>query len=242
MLDATLAEYFVYWEPRDRVGGDAYWCEHWGRGNILALGDCTGHGVPGAFITMIVNGALSMALLETPPGDVAVLLQRTHQLIKSVLSQDTEGGESDDGLEMGICYITPKSNKMVYAGGRFSLFYHENGEVNEVRGDKFGLGYRRVPHDVQFTNQEIEITPDRTFYMTSDGIIDQIGGDKRRSFGKKRFKTLLCEIVDLPMAEQRTRVNQTLVEYQGDEQRRDDVSVIGFRLGERDLASEKPTT
>lgn len=230
ILEASLAEHFIYWKPRDKVGGDAYWCEHWAGGYLLALGDCTGHGVPGAFVTMIANGALQMALLEIPPGDVAALLQRIHQLIQSVLSQDSEDGESDDGLEMGICFFKPQTNTMIYAGARFSLFYIEGGEVSEIRGDKKGLGYRAIPHDVQFTNQQVDINPERCFYMTTDGLIDQVGGEKRLSFGKRRFKALLKEIDMLPMNERRLKLKQALFEYQGDESRRDDVSVIGFKI------------
>ena len=199
-LEQLMTDHFVWWEPRDRVGGDAYWCERWGRGRLLALGDCTGHGVPGAFMTMITNGALDMALMETPPGDVAFLLQRTHQLIQSALGQDHTGGESDDGLEMGICYIESGAEKMVFAGAGFSLFHVDDGAVSEIRGDKGGLGYRGIPRNADFTNRDVALAPGRAFYMTSDGLIDQIGGPKRRSFGKRRFRDLLARIAAEPMA------------------------------------------
>lgn len=229
-FSTLLSDSFVLWEPRDRVGGDAYWCANWGRGGFIALGDCTGHGVPGAFMTIIANGALEMALLETPPGDPAALLQRTHQLIQSELSQDHEGGESDDGMELGICHLAPRSNKLVFAGARFSLFVIDGDTVTEIRGDKQGLGYRGIPRNAAFTNQEVDLVPGRAFYMTSDGLIDQVGGAKRLGFGKRRFKELLCEVATLPMAEQQSRIIQALADHQGDERRRDDVTVIGFRL------------
>lgn len=229
-FSTLVTDSFVLWEPRDRVGGDAYWCAHWGRGGLLALGDCTGHGVPGAFMTIIANGALEMALLETPPGDPAALLQRTHQLIQSELNQDQEVGESDDGMELGVCHLAPRSNKLVFAGARFSLFFVDGDTVTEVRGDKSGLGYRGIPRNAAFTNHDVDLAPGRAFYLTSDGLIDQVGGAKRRGFGKKRFQELLCEVAALPMAEQRSHITRALAEHQGNERRRDDVTVIGFRL------------
>jgi PAS domain S-box-containing protein len=230
LLNTLVPEHFVIWEPRDRVGGDAYWCQRWGRGVMLALGDCTGHGVPGAFMTMIANGALEMALLETPPGEPAALLARVHALIQSMLGQDREGGESNDGLDLGICYLPPRGGAVVFAGAKISLFRAVGGSVTEVRGDKRGLGYRAVPRDVWFTNHAIDLQPDQILYMTSDGLLDQVGGPRRRGFGKRRFRALLEAVAGLPLAEQRNAISRALVDHQGEEERRDDVSVLGFTV------------
>ncbi len=228
-LDKLFPHYFTLWEPRDRVGGDIYFSKSWGLGKIFALGDCTGHGVPGAFMSMIANGALEMATLETPPGDSAVLLQRTHQLIQQALGQQKEDSKSDDGIDIGLCYIAPRNRKIVFSGARFSLFVVENAMVTEIKGNKkFGLGYCATPHNVQFANNDVRINPERSYYMTSDGLVDQIGGPKRRSFGKKRFKKLLVEMESVPWVRKSQFLLNELNEYQGNERRRDDVSVIGF--------------
>ena len=229
-LKALFTDYFVLWEPRDRVGGDIYFMKPWGLGKVFALGDCTGHGVPGAFMTLIANGALEEATLETPPGETGMLLQRTHQLIQEALGQEKEKGTSNDGMEMGVCYLAPRNKKMVFAGARFSLFTVENGEVSEIKGDKKGLGYRGIPHNVSFTNHDVPVVGGPTYYMTTDGFIDQIGGEKRRSFGKRRFKNLILELEGVPMDQRRDRLFQALVEYQGDEKRRDDLAVAGFTI------------
>ena len=228
-LEAAFSEHFILWEPRDRVGGDIYFFKPWGLGKMFALGDCTGHGVPGAFMTMIANGALDMATMETQPGDSATLLQRVHQLIQNALGQQNKGSKSDDGLDLGLCYIAPRNRKMIFSGARFSLFAVEDGEVIEIKGNKkYGLGYRATPHNVEFQNLDIKIDSRRMFYMTSDGLIDQVGGPKRRSFGKKRFKRLLLEMESMPMDRRADHIRQALRAYQGDEKRRDDVSVVGF--------------
>ena len=229
ILNSAVSEHFVLWEPRDTVGGDMYWCRNWGGGILVLLGDCTGHGVPGAFMTLIANGALDAAYLEVPPGDAAILLQRMHQLIQAALGQDRAEGDSDDGLEVGACYLQPGRPTLTFAGARFSLFVSEDGEVRETKGDKSGLGYRGIPRDVSFTNQTVDFLPDALYYMTSDGLIDQIGGEKSRSFGKRRFKELLASVRHMPMDEQRDGIQQALSDWQGDQRRRDDVSVLGFK-------------
>ncbi len=232
-LEKIFKDYFVLWKPRDVVGGDLYWHRTWGAGSLVLLGDCTGHGVPGAFMTLISNGALDEAYLETPPGDPAALLQRMHQLIQTSLGQDQASrGRADDGLEVGACFIDGDNSRVIFAGSRFDLFVEKDGEVEMTKGVKAGLGYRSTPHDVQFTNHEVVVEDGQTFYMTSDGFIDQVGGEKKRGFGKKRFKALITSLKDVPLSEQRGAFHKGLLDYQGSQKRRDDVAVIGFRLSE----------
>ena len=228
-LMAAFADCFILWEPRDVVGGDMYWHRPWGGGSLVLLGDCTGHGVPGAFMTLISNGALSEAYLETPPGDPAILLQRMHQLIQTALGQDRKGlGSADDGIEIGACYLDDHQGTLTFAGARFDLFILQDGAVEIIKGTKAGLGYRGTPQDIRFRNHRLD-TAGRAFYMTSDGLTDQIGGPLKRGFGKRRFKSLLATIANRPMAEQKEIIHQALIDHQGDQKRRDDVSVIGFR-------------
>ena len=231
VLEDAFADFFVLWEPRDVVGGDMYWLRSWGRGTLFLLGDCTGHGVPGAFMTLISNGALDEAYLETPPGDPATLLQRMHQLIQSSLGQDQEdGGGSDDGIELGACYINANRTTLIFAGARFDLFVLEDGEVAVIKGVRAGLGYRDTPRDIRFSNHEVGLSSGQTFYMTSDGLIDQVGGAKRRGFGKRRFMELLASLSSVPVARQGQEILLALTAYQGKEKRRDDLSVVGFRI------------
>ncbi len=230
-LDRVFSEYFVLWEPRDVVGGDMYWYRSWGQGALIVLGDCTGHGVPGAFMTLISNGALDQAYLETPPGDPAALLQRMHQLIQFSLGQDHEGGsDSDDGLEAGVCYINADNTLLTYAGARFDLFVVEDGQVDIIKGASASLGYRHVSSSVKFNNTVIHLSPGQRFYLTSDGLIDQVGGEKKRGFGKRRFMELITSLAETAMAKQGILVQQALQSYQGDQKRRDDVAVIGFKV------------
>ncbi|WP_460021438.1 transporter substrate-binding domain-containing protein [Magnetospira thiophila] len=230
LLAATTREHLVLWKPRDVVGGDIYWCHIWGNGLLVILGDCTGHGVPGAFMTLIASGALDQAMGDVPPGQVATLIQRMHQIIQVTLGQHGAQGDSDDGLELGACYINESLSQMSFSGARFPLFVVRDGEVVEYKGTKKGIGYRQIPHQQTYDQIELSLEDEATYYMTSDGFLDQVGGEKNQMFGKRRFKQLLLDLQDRPVHQQMEPMMQALADYQGTQIRRDDVSVIGFKL------------
>lgn len=230
LFTALFEDYFILWEPRDVVGGDIYWANTWGDGVIMILGDCTGHGVPGAFMTLITTGAMDRALIDTEAGEVGVFLQRIHQMVQVTLGQHGDEGESDDGMELGVCYFKQNAKTMTFASARFDLFQVEDGDVTIVKPTKSGIGYRGIPFDQEFAEHRVELSAGKCFYMTSDGLVDQVGGERGRMFGKNRFKKLLLSVQDKSMSEQKEALFQALVDYQGDENRRDDVAVIGFKL------------
>ncbi|MBF0340324.1 MAG: bacteriohemerythrin [Magnetococcales bacterium] len=230
-FEGVFSELFILWDPRDVIGGDIYWHRHWGAGSLVLLGDCTGHGIPGAFMTLIANGALDQAYLETPPGDPAFLLQRMHQLIQTSLGQDRKSDEgSNDGIEVGACYLDDQRKTLIFAGASFDLFVVRPGGMERIKGTRAGLGYRNTPYNIRLVNQEIELTGRESFYMTSDGLIDQVGGERGCGFGVKRFQTLLAGFAAMPMQTQLGQIRQALAAWQGEGERRDDVSVLGFRV------------
>jgi len=227
----AFTDHFVIWEPRDMVGGDMLLSSYaWGDGHLVVLGDCTGHGVPGAFVTLLANAAVERAILHVEPGNVAQLIQDAHGLLQETLGQHQEGGTSDDGIELGACYVPAGGGAMMFAGARFSLFVVDGGAVTEIKGTKKGMGYRGIPRDQEYASHDVSVEPGRSYYMTTDGFTDQVGGDLRRMYGKKRFKALLTALHGKPMEEQKTSIMKALVDFQGDEARRDDVSVIGFKV------------
>lgn len=230
ILDAILDDYFILWEPRDVVGGDIYWAGAWGQGLLIVLGDCTGHGVPGAFMTLISMGALERARSEVEEGNVGALLTRMHQFMQITLSQHIESGESDDGIELGAYFFVPDDSEITFSGARFELLIADGQEVTTVKGTKAGAGYRGIPYDQVYEETKIPHRTGQSYYMTSDGLIDQVGGEKKRMFGKRRFRELLAGLQGQSMHEQKDAIYQALVDYQGEENRRDDVSVIGFKI------------
>ncbi|WP_163292627.1 SpoIIE family protein phosphatase [Desulfovibrio sp. JC022] len=233
-LESISSECFVLWEPRDVVGGDIYWARNWGEGALLILADCTGHGVPGAFMTLISSGALDISLNKVEAGDCGGLIQNMHCHIQEVLNQNScsidEGECSDDGLELGVCYLPGNRTQLTYAGAGFPLFISDEEGVRQLKGDRKGIGYRGIPADTVWTNKKVDIRDDMFFYMGSDGIFDQIGGPKGRGFGKKRFRALLESARSSPLSGHGNIIYDELLEYQGAEKRRDDVSAFGFKV------------
>jgi hypothetical protein len=186
--------------------------------------------VPGAFMTLISTGALEHALINVEPGAVGALIQHLHGYIQTTLGQDSEGGDSDDGLELGAGYLNDDRTEMIFGGARFDLFIEEGGEVSQIKGTKAGVGYRGIPLNQAYDNRVVPLNGAMTFYLTSDGLLDQVGGDRRRMYGKRRFRDLLSFLKDEPLTVQRDRILNVLVEYQSTEIRRDNVSVLGFRI------------
>ncbi len=227
-LDEVAADHFLIWEPRDIVGGDFFWFQPINEGYAVMVGDCTGHGVPGAFMTLIAWGLLDRMLRSADNDNPSQVLTGLHRGVQSLLGQDEQQGETDDGLEAGICFINPKQRKMVFAGARFSLWRANQKGVIEIKGDRKGLGYRRYPLETEYTDIALSFESSDTFYLTTDGLIDQIGGPRGRSFGKRRFQELLKKNRGVPMGEQEESLRHALAAYQGQQLRRDDLTVLGF--------------
>ncbi len=229
-IDDVLAEHFVLWEPQSVIGGDVYWLRPWGTGTLLLLGDCTGHGVPGAFMTMIATGALDRARSETPVGEVGSLMQRMHQIIQATQKHGAQNEQAQDGMELGICYFDGSEDSFEFCGARFSIFVASEAGVQEIKGGRKGIGYARVPAEQVYDTVRIPAAPGYAYYLTTDGFVDQVGGTDRRTFGKRRFAEALEGISGLAFSEQVSILQDTLTEYQGQEARLDDVAIIGFRL------------
>ncbi len=230
-----IPDSFTVWMPRDIVGGDMVFSDFFETDRdlsiVAALIDCTGHGVPGAFMTMLASSSLKRIIRDEGCHDPAEILKKLNVIIKTLLKQDTEDGESDDGMDAGVCFIRPNENIMIFAGARLSLYSVDNGEVNVIKGDKENIGYRRSELNFNFMNHTVKIKKNVSFYMTTDGYTDQLGGERRRRFGGKRFRELLAENYDKPFDVQKKILKQAFYDHKGQHDIQDDVTVIGFRLG-----------
>ena len=248
-IEASLDDYFVHWEPRDKVGGDYYFCKKFADGFFLALIDCTGHGVPGAFMTLIIASFMDSILIEENRQDPASALAALNRKLKTALGQVRhhqdnsltamaklskipEEDQSDDGMDTAFCWINKATRKMIYAGAKIPLFIiaADASDVKIIDGDKKGVGYVETSLDYAWENKEIALTNNMCIYITTDGIIDQIGGVKNIAYGKKRFTKQLLENSKKPMSEQKDSAIHAFYDYQGKQQRRDDVSFLGFRI------------
>ncbi len=229
-LGEFLPEHFLIWSQRDTVGGDSYWFRKWGNGYFVGVMDCTGHGVPGAFMTLIVHSLLEQAVAEGN-GSPASVLGSMNRLIKEALGQDRKESVSDDGMDCALCYLDKDAGRMVFAGACSSLYCMGPQGVSIIKGDRCGLGYVRSPMSFQFTDVKVPLEGKTRFYMATDGLADQIGGEKRLPFGKRRFMRFMEDHASVPMSEQRGVLLHLFEEYQGGEVRRDDVTVLGFEFG-----------
>ncbi len=238
-LGDTLHDHFLLWEPRDRVGGDCYLCRRFEDGVFVALMDCTGHGVPGAFMTLIMTSFLDHVLAEPLRMDPARILSLVNRKVKQALGQQgkpkgalLDGDEqSDDGMDAALLWLARGAKRLVYAGARIPLLLlaPDDGAATFLEGDRQGVGYVDTPMDYVWTNRELALTDGSAVYLATDGLTDQIGGPRQIAFGRKRLAALLQACRAAPMAEQESRVRDALREYQGNQRRRDDVSVLGFR-------------
>ncbi len=228
-LATVTPDYFLIWEPRDIVGGDFFWLHRTETGYYFIVGDCTGHGVPGAFMTLIACGLLDRHLRTLENSSPSLLLSALHRDLQTLLGQDQgPDGKTDDGFEAGVCFVSEAERRLVFAGAHFSLWRARLGAIEEIKGSKAGIGYRRLPGSVRFNDVTIDLAPGDAFYLTTDGLIEQIGGARRRSFGRRRFTEIVTQRLGRPMAEQREALEAALAHYQGEERRRDDVTVLGF--------------
>ncbi|NOQ29572.1 MAG: SpoIIE family protein phosphatase [Helicobacteraceae bacterium] len=229
LIEKKFSDSFVIWQPRDKVGGDLYIYEESDKGIIFAVVDCTGHSVPGGFMTMLA-GSMIKKLSNDYFVDPAKLLSELNIAIKEQLNQDVENSLSDDGLDMGLCYINKNGTVLKFAGAKMDLLYFKDNEQHIVKSNKQSIGYSRSKSDYEYTNHEIHIDSSESFYLYSDGITDQTGGDKHFPYGNKKFKTFLNDIQQKPMSEQQTLILDNLASYQKENTRRDDITVIGFKV------------
>ena len=223
-----LPHSFFLWMPRDVVGGDMFFMEFLEDSFILAVIDCTGHGVPGAFMTMLASSALTRIIRDDGCTDPGEILKRLNFTIKTLLHQNQTSRFSDNGLDAAICFVQPKDQTLVFSGAKLSLFFIRNGDVHVVKGDKYSIGYQRSDLNFSFKNHPITIEKNMTFYLSTDGYIDQLGGTKNSRFGHKRFKNLLRDTSDKSFGQQQDILLQVFNEYKGRNERQDDVTVVGF--------------
>jgi PAS domain S-box-containing protein len=228
-----LPNSFFLWMPRDIVGGDMIYAQLVEDGMIIAIVDCTGHGVPGAFMTMVASTQLRRIIRDEGCYEPSNILKRLNFLVKTSLQQDSAHARSDDGLDAAICWLKPDEKTLSFAGAKLPLYYIYNDQLSVIAGDKQSLGYKRSNLDFKFTTHTISIEPSMSFYMSTDGFLDQLGGSKRFPFGNKRFRQLLMKNRHHAFDEQSAQMVRAFNEYKGEHDRQDDVTVVGFNLVRR---------
>ncbi len=227
---SLLPDSFIIWEPRDIVGGDFYQIFQVPAGIIIVVGDCTGHGVSGGFMTMLAISNLKRIIYGLNLFKPAEILTRLNIILKKALKQDKEISRLDDGLDCAICLIKLEDNSIEYAGARFPLFAVHKGVSGEIKADRKSVGYKRTSLDSAFTTKTFSIKEGMVFYLFSDGYYDQLGGENRTHFGKSRVLDMIGSNAELPLEIQKKKVIEAFQEHQGSNDRQDDVTVVGFKV------------
>ncbi len=221
---------FILYKPKDIVSGDFYWLAQEEGLKFVAAVDCTGHGVPGAFMSIVGSNQLNYALNVKNARTAGAMLEELNEGVTDTLREKGGPGDVKDGMDMALCVIDPKNKKLHFAGAYNPLILIRKHELILYKGDKCPIG--SVEGDImpKFTNNEIEILDGDCLYMFSDGYPDQFGGPDGRKFMSKRFRELLFEIHEKPIKEQKQILEQTLEDWIGENEQIDDILVMGLKL------------
>jgi serine phosphatase RsbU (regulator of sigma subunit)/Tfp pilus assembly protein PilF len=231
-IQLHLPQSFVFYQPKDIVSGDFYWFTEKENRLIFAVADCTGHGVPGAFMSMIGNDMLTQIIIEKGFLEPGQILTRLHEGVKNALKQDIGAGETKDGMDIALISIHKNSNIVEYAGALRPLWLIKPSvqEVTEYKADKHSIGGSASAEERTFTNHVIPFSEGDSIYLSTDGYADQFGGEKGKKYMTKNMKNLLLKIQNKNMNEQKTLVRQSFMEWKKDRSQVDDILVVGIRL------------
>jgi serine phosphatase RsbU (regulator of sigma subunit) len=228
-INQAIPHNAIMFKPRDIVSGDFYWFSQKGEESILACVDCTGHGVPGAFMSMIGNTLLNQIVNERDIMQPNLILNELNKEITSALKQDAEGSDSRDGMDISIVSINLTNKTMQYAAANRPLYFIRNGELTETKANKVAIGGHMMDEEKNFTNHVFQIESGDTIYLSSDGFADQFNPSDKKLM-TKRFKEILLSIQHLSMPEQEKYLAQFIAEWRGNMEQTDDVLVIGVRV------------
>lgn len=235
LFSECFQDFFVIWDPKDTVGGDIYLFEKL-RDNeyLLMLIDCTGHGVPGAFVTMLVKAIERQITARIKHSDEVVnpaqLLGVFNKSMKHLLKQESQESINNAGFDGAIIYYNKAQKILKFAGAQTALFYLEDDTIKSIKGDRYSVGYKKCDSNYSYTEHTLDVQEGMKFYVSSDGYLDQCGGEKGFSFGRKRFESLIVECREIAMKEQQKIFLDVFNVYQGNYDRNDDVTLLGFQL------------
>ena len=219
---------FVYFKPRDIVSGDFYWCAQKNNSHYIAVADCTGHGVPGAFMSMIGNTLLNQIINEQDVDTPSDVLGRLNNELKKVFSASES---QDDGMDITVCKINRTDSTFEISMANHIAIILKDREIEEVNGDIYSIGGPFAkPDKLKFTNIKRNIEKGTTLYMFSDGYPDQFGGEKNEKFKMAKLKELLLKYNNLEMAEQRSVLKDNFEKWKGEYRQIDDVLIIGIKF------------
>lgn len=219
-----LKNSFILYKPKDVVAGDFYWMEHTNGKVLFAAADCTGHGVPGAMVSVVCNNALNRSVREYGLTDPGEILGKTREIVIDEFDQSEE--DVKDGMDIALCSL--EGNILKYSGAHNPLWIIRNGEIIETKADKEPIG--KFDKQSPYTTHTFELQKGDSVYIFSDGYPDQFGGERGKKYKSGNFKKLLLSIQEHSMERQRELLDEEFENWRGKIEQIDDVCVIGVRI------------
>jgi len=225
-----IPDSFTLFRPKDIVSGDFYWMEQWNNKTVIAVVDCTGHGVPGAFMTFVAYSLLNEAVLEHGISDPAAILNEMRKNLNRMLRQKNDAEALKDGMDISICVLDRNAMTLEYAGAYNPLWLVRSAALTETKADKQPIGVFTGEGEKPFTKHTIALEKGDLVYLFTDGYADQFGGDKGKKFKYKKLQELLLEHHTKPVEEQRAILDATIEEWRSGLEQVDDILVVGIRV------------
>jgi serine phosphatase RsbU (regulator of sigma subunit) len=231
-VSTLLPEHFIFYKPKDIVSGDFYFITSKKNRIIVAAVDCTGHGVPGAFMSLVGHNALSRAVSESTDFDPAEILSKLRQYASKALNRNLQTGSAHDGMDIALCVYEPQTSMLSYSGSFSPLFVVRSGELMVYTPDKIIIGTTEETEET-FHTTHIKLHSGDMIYLSSDGYADQFGGPEGKKFMRRNFREMLRTIAERPVSEQKEELSRRLEDWRrrsnGLEEQVDDILIIGIR-------------
>ncbi|MGC1390923.1 MAG: SpoIIE family protein phosphatase [Bacteroidales bacterium] len=228
-LDNLLPSYFIFNRPCEIVSGDFFWLGSMGDEVLIAVADGTGHGVPGAFMSILGIASLNEIINKSTDFSANEILNQLRKQVIKALHQTGDRNESKDGMDIAICIIDFNKGKLQFSGASRPLYLIRDNELMEFQGDKMPIGIY-FEEELPFTNIEIRIKKNDLLYLFTDGFIDQSGGLNKKTFKSQNFKKLLLDYHTLPLVEQRIMLEKAFEEWKDNNEQIDDILVFGIKI------------
>ena len=219
---------FIFFRPKDIVSGDFYWIDEKGDKIFVVAADCTGHGVPGALMSMVGLEIIEKAIIEDNIEKPSAILSVMDRALEKTFSREKNIGTIiRDGMDIGLCVIDRKRKKLEYSGAFFPLYLIRGNSLTEIKGDKIIIGMN--PEGLEYTSHELDLFDDDILYIFSDGYADQFGGNENKKFMYRRFRYLLTRIHSFPITDQKSILDDNIRTWMASNPQVDDIMVLGFR-------------